>query len=174
MFEGFWANCFRYVHVPLFEPLVNQWFSLDWWVFHVHVIDDRVPPRPPPWMVVVHSNNIDKEPRPPRDPVKRTRNIPAFVGNHRSRPEQRTPVIVVIGIPVSGPPVPVVVIGTMDDGNVARSRLKIYKTHIEYIEAVLSLSHNMHFHRIVLHVAAARDNNGFRGSFGSKDKRISI
>ena len=69
---------------------------------------------------------------------------------------------------------PVVVIGTTDDGNVARPRLKKYKAHIAYIEAILSLGHNMHLHRVALHVTAAGDNNGFRVSFRSKDKRISI
>jgi hypothetical protein len=138
------------------------------------MIDDRVPPWSPPGKVVLYLDYIDEEPRPPRDPVERTWDIPAFVDDIGLRPEQRTPVVVEIGIPIAGPPIPVAVIRMMDDGKIARPRLKKHKAHITYIEAVLSLGHDMHLHRVVFHVAAARDNNGFRVQFGSEDERISI
>ena len=161
-------DCFCYVPVSLFESLVNEGFPFVRWLFHVHMIDDRVPPWSPPGKVVLYLDYIDEEPRPPRDPVERTWDIPAFVDDIGLRPEQRTPVVVVIGIPIAGPPIPVAVIRMMDDGKIARPRLKKHKAHITYIEAVLSLGHDMHLHRVVFHVAAARDNNGFRVQFGSE------
>jgi hypothetical protein len=79
----------------------------------------------------------------------------------------------VIGIPIARPPIPVVGAGEMDDGNL-RSCVEIFDPNISYVNAVFALGHDMHLHPAAFHVSVCRDGNGFRGSPGTKNKRIAI
>jgi hypothetical protein len=91
-----------------------------------------------------------------------------------SWPVVPTPVVIVVGIPVVGPSIPIVIVRTADDMNSGPDFLEIIDLNGFHLERIPARSHDMEFHLSVFHMPGGRDIHGFRGPIGSEDEGITV
>jgi len=106
------------------------------------MIKDCVSPWPPPWMATM-SLNIKVKPGPPYSPIKVTWPIPPLIDQIGPRPITGSEVIVMVGITIERPSIPVIVAEMTDYLNSGWFLLEILNLNEFHIKTIFTLSHYM-------------------------------
>jgi len=118
--------------------------------------------------------NIKAKPGPPDSPIEATWPIPPLIDQIGPRPITGPPVIVVVDITMARPSIPVIVAEMMDYRNSGWFLIEILNSNVFHIEAVFTLSHDMHLQAAVFHMPLRGNMNGLRGPIGAQDKSVAI
>jgi hypothetical protein len=126
----------------------------------------------PFWMTAIIRYYTGSIPRPVSMPVIRVRPYPVYINQGSFWPIVRTPVIVVVGVPIGRPPVPIVAIVVVNDLNSRWFLLEILDENMLNIKGIPARGHDMHFNSAIFHMPSSWNINSLRGSIISKDEGI--